>query len=127
MSASSAYIVGAYEHTTRFAPDKSITQLHAECALGALEDAGIDIKEVDGYFCAGDVPGGSPLSMVEYLNLKLKWIDGTELGGCSYMIHVRHAALAIAAGKCSIALITLAGKPKSSGMATGTAPRDHGP
>lgn len=122
-----AYIVGAYEHPTRFAPDKSVTQLHAECALGALRDAGLSTRDVDGYFCAGDVPGGGPLSMVEYLNLKLKWVDGSELGGCSYMVLLRHAALAIAQGKCSVALITLAGRPKSMGMATGTAVRALGP
>jgi acetyl-CoA C-acetyltransferase len=122
-----AYIVGAYEHPTRNAPDKSVTQLHAECAMGALRDAGLSIKDVDGYFCAGDAPGSWPLSMAEYLNLRLRWVDGTELGGCSYLVHLRHAALAIAQGKCSVALITLAGKPKSSGMATGTAPRALGP
>ncbi|KAA0889417.1 thiolase domain-containing protein [Pusillimonas sp. ANT_WB101] len=122
-----AYIVGAYEHPTRFSPDKSVTQLHAECALGALQDAGLTIDDVDGYFCAGDVPGGSPISMVEYLNLNLKWVDGSELGGCSYMVLLRHAAMAIAQGKCSVALITLAGKPKSMGVATGTAPRALGP
>ncbi|NLC36649.1 MAG: thiolase domain-containing protein [Alcaligenaceae bacterium] len=122
-----AYIVGAYEHPTRFAPDKSVTQLHAECALGALRDAGLSTRDVDGYFCAGDAPGGSPLSMVEYLNLNLKWVDGSELGGCSYMVLLRHAALAIAQGKCSVALITLAGRPKSMGMATGTAVRSLGP
>ncbi len=122
-----AYIVGAYEHPTRYAPDKSVTQLHAEAAMGALRDAGLTLADVDGYFCAGDVPGSTPLSMAEYLNLKLKWMDGTELGGCSYMVHVRHAALAIAEGKCSVALITLAGKPKSTGMATGTKPRSLGP
>jgi len=122
-----AYIVGAYEHPTRYAPDKSVVQLHAESALGALKDAGLSLQDVDGYFCAGDAPGGNPFSMVDYLNLNLKWVDGTEIGGCSYIRHVRHAALAISQGKCSVALITLAGKPKSSGQATGTAPRDIGP
>ena len=34
-----------------------------------------------------------------------------------------HAAEAIAAGKCNVALITLAGRPRAEGMATGTAPR----
>src|SRR5207253_1108910 len=34
-----------------------------------------------------------------------------------------HAAEAIALGKCSIALITLAGRPRAEGMATGTQPR----
>ena len=36
-----AYIVGAYEHPTRKAPDKSVAQLHAESAIGALADAGL--------------------------------------------------------------------------------------
>ena len=34
-----AYIVGIYEHPTRKADDKSLFQLHAECARGALADA----------------------------------------------------------------------------------------
>jgi acetyl-CoA C-acetyltransferase len=117
----SACIVGAYEHPTRLAPDKSVAQLHAECALGALQDAGLSLADVDGYFCAGDAPGLSPLYMADYLGLKLKWYDGTESGGCSYLAPIEHAAAAIAAGHCSVALITLAGKPRSSGQATGTA------
>ena len=40
-------------------------------------------------------------------------MDSTDTGGSSYLIHVGHAAEAIAAGKCSIALITLAGKPRT--------------
>ena len=122
-----AYIVGAFEHPTRLAPDRSVPQLHAECALGALRDAGLSLSDVDGYFCAGDAPGQGPLWMADYLNLKLRWLDGTEAGGCSYLAHVQHAAAAIAAGHCSVALITLAGKPRSSGQATGTVPRALGP
>ena len=52
-----AYVAGIYEHPTRKAPDKSVAQLHAECARGALADAGLGIADVDGYFCAGDAPG----------------------------------------------------------------------
>jgi acetyl-CoA C-acetyltransferase len=122
-----SYVVGAYEHPTRHAPDKSVAQLHAECAAGALRDAGLNFSDVDGYFCAGDAPGGNPLRMADYLNLKLSWLDGTELGGCSYLAHIAHATAAIAAGKCSVALITLAGKPRSAGRATGTMPLVAGP
>jgi acetyl-CoA C-acetyltransferase len=118
-----AYIAGAFEHPTRLAKDKSVAQLHAEVAKGALEDAGLTKDDVDGYFCAGDAPGTGPLSMVDYMNLKLRHVDSTDTGGSSYVIHVEHAAEAIAAGKCNVALITLAGRPRSDGMATGTAPR----
>src|ERR1700747_2968791 len=121
-----AYVVGICEHPTRKAENKSLAQLHAESAKGALEDAGLTKNDVDGYFCAGDAPGLGPLSMSAYMGLKLRHIDSTDSGGSSYIIHVGHAAEAIALGKCNIALITLAGRPRSEGEATGTAPRTAG-
>ncbi len=122
-----AYIAGAWEHPTRKAPDKSLAQLHAEVARGALADAGLTKDDVDGYFCAGDAPGMGPLSMVDYLNLRVRHVDATDIGGSSYIAHVGHAAEAIAAGKCRVALITLAGRPRSEGMATGTVARAGNP
>ena len=110
-----AYIAGIYEHPTRHAPDKSTAQLHAEVAKGAIEDAGLTKADIDGYYCAGDAPGGA-WPMVDYLGLKVRHVDSTETGGCSYLIHLGHAAEAIAAGKCSIALVTLAGKPRTGVM-----------
>ncbi|MEP3247876.1 MAG: thiolase domain-containing protein [Sneathiella sp.] len=121
-----AYIAGAFEHPTRKAVDKSLAQLHAECAKGALEDAGLTKDDVDGYFCAGDAPGLGPLALADYMGLKLRHMDSTETGGSSYLVHVAHAAEAIALGKCKVALITLAGRPRAEGMATGTAPRNYG-
>src|SRR2546422_390123 len=118
-----AYIAGIYEHPTRKAEDKSLAQLHAEVARGALDDAGLSRDDVDGYFCAGDAPGLGGLSMADYMGLKVRHMDTTETGGSSYVIHVAHAAEAIALGRCDVALITLAGRPRSEGMATGTAPR----
>ena len=41
-----AYIAGVFEHPTRKADDKSLAQLHAEVAKGALADAGLDRKSV---------------------------------------------------------------------------------
>jgi len=114
-----AYIAGAFEHPTRLAPDKSTPQLHAECAQGALADAGLSKDDIDGYFCAGDAPGFGALSMVDYMGLKVRHIDSTETGGSSYIVHVGHAAEAIAAGKCSVALVTLAGRPRSQERGVG--------
>jgi acetyl-CoA C-acetyltransferase len=120
-----AYIVGAYEHPLRKAPDKSVAQLHAEVAKGAIEDAGLTKDDIDGYFCAGDAPGANVWSMANYMNLKLRHVDSTDMGGCSYLVHVAHAAQAIAAGKCNVALVTLAGRPNSEGS-SGTQVRDRG-
>jgi hypothetical protein len=38
-----SYIVGVYKHSTRMAADKTLLQLHAECAKGAIEDAESDL------------------------------------------------------------------------------------
>jgi acetyl-CoA C-acetyltransferase len=108
-----AYIVGAFEHPTRHAPDISTPNLHAQCALGAIADAGLSRDDIDGYFCAGDAPGFGALSMADYMGLKLRHVDSTETGGSSYIVHVAHAAEAIAAGRCRVAMITLAGRPRS--------------
>ena len=119
-----AFIAGIYEHPTRKAIDKSVPQLHAESAAGALADAGLTINDVDAYYCAGDAPGMGPLSMIDYMGLRnVRHMDSTDTGGSSYVVHVGHAAQAIATGKVNVALITLAGRPRAEGMATGTAPR----
>jgi acetyl-CoA C-acetyltransferase len=117
--ADQAVIVGAFEHPRREIPDRSLAQIHAEVAVGVLADAGLSMSDVDSYFCAGDAPGFGGVSMADYLGLTVQYSDTTETGGSSYLAHVGHAAAAIAAGKCNVALITLAGKPRSGGTAPG--------
>jgi len=116
-----AYIGGIFEHPARkLGNDISQAELHAQCSKGALDDAGLSFKDVDGYFAAGDAPGGL-LSMVDYLGLNVRHLDQTYTGGSSYLYLVAHAAEAIAAGKCSIALLSLADFGRR-----GTAVRDRG-
>ena len=96
-------IVGAAE-TTQLGriPDMSMTMLHADAALNAVADAGIKLQDIDGIATAGE----SPVNLALYLGITPKWTDGTGVGGCSFMLHVRHAAAAIAAGQCETVLIT---------------------
>ena len=124
-----AFIAGAYEHPGRELPDASIAQIHAEVALGALADAGLGLDDVDAYFCAADAPGFGPVSLAEYIGLRnLRHFDSTEAGGSSYLVHVGHAAAAIAARRCSVALITLGGKPRTGGAPPGGSMGDpHAP
>jgi acetyl-CoA acetyltransferase len=98
-----AAVIGAQEtDIVGVIPDKSRIQLHAEAAFNALKDAGIDRHQVDGILCAG----ASPVELAHYLGIVPRFVDGTSVGGCSFLIHVRHAAAAIQAGLCEIALIT---------------------
>ena len=46
------------------------------------------------------------MTVAHYLGLTPKWVDDTAVGGCSFMIHARHAAAAIASGLCETVLIT---------------------
>ncbi|EIZ78328.1 Acetyl-CoA acetyltransferase [Novosphingobium sp. Rr 2-17] len=104
-----AFIAGAFEHPARDLPNHSVAQIHAECALGALADAGLSLRDVDGYFSTGQLGFGG-VSMTEYLGLNPSYVDATFVGGSSYLSHVGHAAAAIAAGKCKVALVTQGAK-----------------
>lgn len=126
MSTNPVFIAGAFEHPTREAPEKSTMQLHAEVAKGALRDAQILKERVDGYLTAGipeDDQGRAPLIMADYLGLDLSYFDSTDIGGSSYVSHVGHAVNAIRNGACEVALVTLAGRPRSRSQATGTEAR----
>lgn len=118
-----AHIAGVYEHPRREIPDRTVPQIHAEVAYGALADAGLTMADVDAYYSAGDAPGFGGLSMSDYLGLQGHHLNDTETGGSSYLVHVQHAAAAIAAGQINVALITLAGKPRTGGVGPGGSAR----
>ena len=103
-------VVGAAESTEMGkVPGMSQLQLHADAALNALDDAGLTIADIDGFATAGE----RPTDIAHYLGIVPRWVDGTSVGGCSFMIHVRHAAAAIAAGLCTTVLITHAESGRS--------------
>lgn len=103
MKPGSIAIVGAAETTELgVVPHLSQIQLHADAALNALADAGLKPQDIDGVATAGN----SPTEIAYYLGITPKWVDGTSVGGCSFMLHVRHAAAAISAGLCNTVLIT---------------------
>ena len=96
-------IVGAAETTEMGRiPELSQIGLHADAALNAMKDAGLTPKDIDGVATAGE----TPVTLAHYLGITPKWVDGTAVGGCSFMIHVRHAAAAIESGLCRTVLIT---------------------
>jgi acetyl-CoA acetyltransferase len=96
-------VVGAAE-TTKLGviPAMSQIQLHADAALNAMADCGLKPKDIDGVATAGE----TPVQIAHYLGITPTWVDGTSVGGCSFMIHVRHAAAAIEAGLAKRILVT---------------------
>ena len=112
-------VAGVYEHPSRFAPEKTQYQIHAEAARGALEDAGLTIKDVDGLFTSGVGPIGI-LSLAQHLNLYPRYTDSQSIGGSSFVSHCLHAAAAIDAGLCKVALVTYGSLAASERFAVGT-------
>ena len=103
-------IVGAAETTELgVIPNMSQIQLHADAALNAIADAGLKLSDIDGIATAVE----TPQQIAHYLGITPTWVDGTSVGGCSFMLHVRHAAAAIEAGLCKTVLITHAESGKS--------------
>ena len=112
-------VAGVYEHPTRWAPDKTAYQIHAESARGALADAGLKIGDVDGFATSGVGPLGV-MTVAEHLNLNPRYFDSTSIGGSSFVAHVGHAAAAIRAGLCEVCLITYGSTASSDRFAVGT-------
>jgi len=108
-------IVGAAE-TTQLGkiPDTSQIELHADAALNAMADAGLTPEDIDGVATAGE----SPVGIAHYLGIAPRYADGTSVGGCSFMLHVRHAVAAIEAGMADTVLVTH-GESGRSGVGRG--------
>jgi acetyl-CoA acetyltransferase len=111
MKPCSVAIVGAAETTELgVIPNTSQLELHCDAALNALRDAGLRPTDIDGVATAGE----SPVAIAHHLGITPTYVDGTGVGGCSFMLHVRHAAAAINEGLCTTVLITHGESGKSN-------------
>ena len=112
----SVAIVGAAELVSPQGvfPELSQLGLHAKSAILAMQEAGLKPSDIDGVACAG----ASPTEVAYYLGITPTFVDGTSVGGCSFMIHVRHAVAAIESGLAKTVLITH-GESGKSGIGRG--------
>jgi acetyl-CoA acetyltransferase len=90
------------------APHLTSLQHHVLAAQRALADSGVTKPQIDGYVMAEQVMADRQLlpGLVEYLGLDCRWVDGTTVGGSSYVYHLQHAAAAIRDGSCDTVLVT---------------------
>lgn len=118
-------IVGAAEtNQLGTLPDHSMMQLHVESAVNALNDAGLTKNDIDGVSTVGAPAGPGPIGVAHALGIQARWIDGTSVGGCSFLVHVRHAVAAIRAGYADTILVT---HGESGRSRLGMAPRPQDP
>lgn len=113
-----AAIVGVYESPRRKAPQIHPYGLQAEVVRGALEDAGLEPADVDGFCTVASMQpeGGQEMAVVEiaeYLGVRPRWVDATDTGGSAFLSHATNAALAIDAGFCDVVVISYAARGRS--------------
>ncbi len=96
----STAIVGVAESDLGIVAD-GLTELDliGQAATTALADAGLSKDDVDGIFCASSFLATPTLHAAEYLGIRPRYSDATNIGGASFVGHLLHAAAAIEAGR----------------------------
>ena len=123
----SVAIVGVAESDLGLvAPHTSTTDLMAQAIRRALDDCGLELKDIDGFFAATTQSRMSTLLLREYLGVEPTYEDNTQIGGSSFMSHVQHAWAAIEAGLCEVAVVTYGSTQRSVSRAAAS-PREINP
>jgi len=97
------------------APGRSAIELLGESVHIALEDAGLNLADVDGIFAATAVHSMASMSVAEYLGVRPRFSSGSNIGGASFQAHALNAALALQAGLCDVAVIAYGSNQRSAG------------
>ena len=96
-------------------PGRNSIEILAESVTAALEDAGLALSDVDGLFATTAVHSMPGVSVAEYLGIRPKFSNGSNIGGSSFVAHCLGAALALDAGLCDVALIAYGSNQRTAG------------
>ena len=110
------YIVGAAESPLGIVTDQTEESMIALAAREALDEAGLTLRDVDALFCNSTnfTPAfEGTVQLGEYLGVIPRYADSSDLGGAAFEAYVHHALLAVATGRCEVALIAYASRQRS--------------
>lgn len=110
----SSAIVGAATFGIGESPGWSATELAAAAAVRALADAGLQPRDVDALFACLPEDAFATVHCAEYLGIHPRLTDNNRTGGSAFMTHVIHAAAALEAGACDVALIMYGSSQRSA-------------
>lgn len=87
------------------APGYTDMELLARAAHAAVRDAGLEMRDIDGIATSSVAASMWPMSVIETLGIRPTYIDGTCLGGSSFMSYILAAARALDSGQCNAVLV----------------------
>jgi acetyl-CoA acetyltransferase len=105
-------LVGVAESQLGTVTGETPMRMMMSATLDALDDAGMQLSDVDGLFTAGLPMWAPALELADYLGIRPRHVDSTDVGGSSFEFHVAAADAAISAGLCTTAVITYANTPR---------------
>ena len=127
MKRGNAVVVGVAESDLGVVgPHMTPVDLMAQATMRALDDCGLKLGDIDGVFAASAQVRFGPMMLAEYLGLNPRYLDGTQIGGSSFMSHLAHAVAAIELGLCEVALIAY-GSTQRSVSRSAASPTDVNP
>jgi acetyl-CoA acetyltransferase len=101
----SAAIAGVATFGCGEAPGHSDMELLAISARQAVADAGLQMSDIDGLCTASASATMWPMPVIEYLGIRPRYIDGTMIGGSSFIAHLLPAMHALQSGQCNAVLV----------------------
>ena len=108
------------------APGYSDIELLALAAKAAVTDAGLKMSDIDGLCTANLNAAMWPLNVVEYLKLRPKFTEGTNIGGSSFVAHLLPSMLALEAGICDAVLVCYGSAQRSASFSRKDVQRARG-
>ncbi|HZS32328.1 MAG TPA: acetyl-CoA acetyltransferase [Methylomirabilota bacterium] len=127
MKGRAVYVAGVAESPLGKVPDHSELSMMAVAAREALAEAGLRLRDVDGLFVRyrSSEPLVEPtVEFGEYVGIRPRYADSTDIGGGSFEAYVHHALAAVATGRCEVALLAHASRQRSRRSRSMLAPAD---
>ena len=91
-------------------------ELLARSARQAVADAGLKMSDIDGICTASVSSTMWSMAVPEYLGINPRFLDGTMIGGSSFVAHLMPAMLALQSGQCNAVLVCYGSTQRTATM-----------
>jgi acetyl-CoA acetyltransferase len=111
-----AAIAGVGQAGIGFATGYSEMEILVQAAHRAVTDAGLTMQDIDGICTASVAAPMWIMPVIEHLGIRPTFIDGTMLGGSSFVAHLMPAIQALESGQCNAVLVCYGSTQRTSSL-----------